>query len=86
VDAKLAWDIQVLHHQYTQGDDGGRNNEHEEIQQLEEQSGRGKREALKETQGTEGKVEAKFERIKQVNAEIARLKPPPRPLKADDFA
>jgi hypothetical protein len=31
-------------------------------------------------------VGARFETIKQVDAEIARLKRPPRPLKADNFA
>jgi hypothetical protein len=69
-----------------EGDDGVWDSEHEEIHWSEEQSRRDKRGVPRKPQMAEGRVGARFKTIEQVDGEIARLKRPPRPLKADDFA
>jgi hypothetical protein len=69
-DTTLATSTEV----HKEGDDGGWDSEHEEIQRLEEQSGRGKRGAPRKPRRTEGRVGARFKTIEQVDAEIARLK------------
>lgn len=67
-------------------DQRDRDDVHEEIQKVESLGGRGKRATPRKTPKAEGRGGAKFERIEQVDAEIARLKQPPRTLLKEDFS